>query len=142
MMKKLLFVVLLAAAAWLLLAWPWLNDVETGRTPQYPDLQPREYSKPPAAIADAVRDALAALPRFEMVGSGSGPSGIAIQAVARTRVFRFRDDVTVRVTLEKGHSLLSVRSRSQMGAIDFGQNARNIRELLAELDTRITPLPR
>jgi uncharacterized protein (DUF1499 family) len=142
MIKKLLFVVVLAAVAWLLLAWPWLNSVETGRTPQYPDLQPRQYDKPPAAVAEAVHDAIAALPRFEGVGSGSGPAGIAIHAVARTRVFRFRDDVTVRVFLEKGRTHLSISSRSQLGKLDFGQNARNVRELLAELDGRIAPVPR
>jgi uncharacterized protein (DUF1499 family) len=138
MLKKLLLLACIGAGAWALLAWPWLNDVETGRTPAYPDLQVREYRKPPAAVAEAVHQALAALPRFEEVGSGSGPGGVAIQALARTRVFRFRDDVTVRVFRENGRTRLSVRSRSQMGKLDFGQNARNIRELLAEID-RVLP---
>lgn len=139
MLKKLLLVAGLALGAWGLLAWPWLNDVETGRTPQYPDLQVREYRKPPAAVAEAVHASIEALPRFESVGSGSGPAGIAIHAVARTRVFRFRDDVTARVWLEGGRTQLSIRSRSRLGKLDFGQNARNIRELLAELDRRLPP---
>jgi uncharacterized protein (DUF1499 family) len=122
-----------------LLAWPLLNDVETGRTPQYPDLRPRSYRAGPAEVARAARAALEALPRFRVTGSGSGPRGHEIQAVATTRVFRFEDDVTVRIAREGGRTRLSIRSRSRVGKWDFGQNARNVREVLAALDERLRP---
>jgi len=40
----------------------------------------------------------------------------------------------VRIRREGGKTLVSVRSRSRWGPSDFGQNARNVRELLAALD--------
>jgi uncharacterized protein (DUF1499 family) len=45
--------------------------------------------------------------------------------------------VTVRVRGAGGRSTVSVRSRSRVGKWDFGQNARNIRELLTELDREL-----
>ena len=54
-----------------------------------------------------------------------------------TLVWRFEDDVTVKVTREAGRTRVSVRSKSRLGRADFGQNARNVRELLAALDARL-----
>jgi uncharacterized protein (DUF1499 family) len=58
---------------------------------------------------------------------------MAIQASHATLV-GFRDDVTVKIRRERGRTVVSIRSRSRTGAWDFGQNARNIRELQAALD--------
>ncbi len=139
-MRNLKWVVLLAllgAAGWAYTAWPVLNDVETGRTPEYPDLQPRSYAAPPEQVLAAVKDALATLPRWQLVGSGSGPGGARVEAVHATLLWRFKDDVTVRVTREGGRTRVSVRSKSRLGRADFGQNARNVRELLRALDARL-----
>ena len=138
--RKLKWLVLLALLGGLGFAytrWPVLNDVETGRTPEYPDLQPRSYAAPPEQVVAAVKDALAGLPRWRLVGSGSGPGGARLEAVHTTLVWRFEDDVTVRITREGGRTRLSVRSKSRVGRTDFGQNARNIRELLAAVDARV-----
>ena len=114
--------------------WPRINDVETGRTPQYPGLRVREYAAGEDAVARAARAAIAALPRWEVVGWGSGPGGTEIQAVAATRLLRFKDDVTVRIHRKGGRTQVSVRSRSRIGRADFGQNARNIQAFLDQLD--------
>jgi len=124
-------------AAWTLTAWPRLNDVETGRTPEYADLQPRHYSAWPAKVAEAAKACLAELPRWRLVGSGSGPGGTEMHAVHTTPVWRFDDDVYLRLRAEGGGTRASVRSRSRIGKFDFGQNARNIRELLQALDARL-----
>lgn len=136
-LKWLVLLLLLGALAWAYTAWPVLNDVETGRTPQYPELQPRSYAAPPEQVVAAVKDALGSLPRWRLVGSGSGPGGARLEAVHTTLVWRFEDDVTVKVTREAGRTRVSVRSRSRIGRADFGQNARNIRELLAAVDGRV-----
>ena len=140
-MKKLVtgvvLVVLAGAAIWAATAWPHINDVETGKTPEYPDLQLRTYASSPAQVAEAVKEALSGLPRWRVVGSGQGPGGTVVTAVHQTRVFRFEDDVTVRIGRKGGQTTVSVRSQSRVGKADFGQNARNIRELLAALDTRL-----
>ena len=133
-MRRFLLLALVAGAVAAFLAWPRLNSVETGRTPEYPDLQPREYPAGEQEVARAVKAAIGHLPRFELVGAGAGPGGSEVQAVATTRVLRFKDDVNVRIRREGGKTKVSVRSKSRVGSIDFGQNARNVRELLAALD--------
>lgn len=115
-------------------AWPRINDVETGKTPEYPDLQPRDYHASPESVAKSVKTILARLPRWELAGEGTGSVGIQLQAVHTTRVLRFKDDVTIRVRREGAGARVGVRSKSRLGKADFGQNARNIRELLEALD--------
>jgi uncharacterized protein (DUF1499 family) len=138
MARRILILAVVAGAVAALLAWPRLNSVETGRTPEYPDLQPREYAATEQAVTKAVKAAIARLPRFAFVGAGTGPGGSEVQAVAKTRVFRFKDDVSVRIRREGGKTKVTVRSKSQTGKIDFGQNARNVRELLAALDEEVS----
>jgi len=134
LIRRLLVLVLVGGGAWALVNWPLINDVETGRTPEYPDLQVKAFSASPEKVGRAAEEAIKRLPGWTLVGVGHGPGGTAIQAVHETRVFRFKDDVTVRISREGGRTRVSVRSRSRFGKIDFGQNARNIRELLDELD--------
>lgn len=114
--------------------WPRINDIETGKTPEYPDLRPKLYAASVAKVAKAAEDAISHLPRWSLVGSGRGPSGHEIQAVSTTRLWRFTDDVTVRIHREGSWTHVTVRSKSRIGKGDFGQNARNIRAFLAELD--------
>jgi uncharacterized protein (DUF1499 family) len=133
-MKRLLVVLLVAGAAAALLAWPRINTVETGRTPEYPDLQPREYAASEPKVTEAVKAAAGGISRFTFVGAGRGPGGSELHYMAATPVLRFKDDVNVRIRREGGKTKVTVRSKSRMGTMDFGQNARNIRELLAALD--------
>lgn len=135
--KSLLLIAVAAAAAVALTRWPLINDVETGRTPEYPELRVREFRTAEVTVAKAARRTVERLPRWTFVGEGKGPGGIEIQAVARTRVFRFKDDVTIRIRRAGGMTSLSVRSKSRVGKWDFGQNARNIREFLRELDQEL-----
>ncbi len=135
--KWTVLLVVLAGIGFAFSAWPRINDVETGRTPEYPDLQPRRYTASVDATVRAAREAIASLPRWQLVGAGSGVAGAELRAVRSTRLWRFQDDVTVRVRREAGRSVVSVRSKSRVGKGDFGQNARNIREFLAALDVRL-----
>jgi uncharacterized protein (DUF1499 family) len=137
MLKRLLLVLLVAGGVAAALAWPRLNDVETGHTPEYPDLKVRDYAASPDAVSRAVQGAVGHLPRWSIVGSGSGPAGSEVRAIHRTHL-GFKDDVTVRIRREGGRTRVSVRSKSRIGYWDFGQNARNIRELVAELDRTLS----
>jgi len=125
------------AAVWAATAWPRINDVETGRTPEYPDLQVRTYAASPAQVAETLKTALSRRPRWTVVGSGQGPGGTVVSAVHETRLFRFEDEVTVKIQRQGGETTVSVRSRSRVGQWDFGQNARNIRELLEALEAEL-----
>jgi uncharacterized protein (DUF1499 family) len=138
LLKWLLAVAVIAALVLAFTTWPLINDVETGQTPAYPDLRVQEYAASPDRVAKALEKALAGLPRWEVVGSGHGQASHSLQAVHTTRVFRFKDDVSVRIWREGERTRVSVRSRSRIGKGDFGQNARNIRELLDALDRELS----
>jgi hypothetical protein len=135
-MRRVLAVALALAAVALAVTWPRLNDVETGRTPEYPDLTTRQYAQSEAAVTQATRTAIQGLPRWSLGGTGRGPGGSEVQAVAGTPV-GLKHDVTVRIRREGGGSRVSVRSRSRTGPWDLGQNARNIRTLLDQLDLEL-----
>lgn len=130
---RLVLVALAAAAVGAVLAWPRINDVETGKTPEYPDLQPKHYGASVERVTKAVKAALAGLPHWRLVGEGKGSEGAEIQAVC-TSFPGLEHDVTIRVRRESGRTKVSVRSKSRTLDWDFGQNARNIRGLLRALD--------
>jgi hypothetical protein len=134
--KRLLLLALLGLAAAGYFAWPRLAAVETGRTAEYPDLQPRRYAAPVAKVAEATRATVEGL-GWTFVASGSGPGGQEITAIAPVPVLHLRTMVAVRVRREEGRTVVSVRSRSEYGPLDFGQNARNVRALLAALDGKV-----
>jgi uncharacterized protein (DUF1499 family) len=131
---KLVLLVLAVLLVWAYATWPRINDVETGKTPEYPDLRPKMYAASEAKVAKAAEDAVGHLPRWTLVGSGNGPGGHSIQAVSTTRLWRFNDDVTIKIHREGPWTYVNVRSKSRIGKGDFGQNARNIRAFLEELD--------
>lgn len=65
------------------------------------------------------------------------PDAGRIEAVATTAVFRFQDDVVVRVTATDAGSRVDVRSASRVGVSDFGANAKRIQEFLAAVRTQV-----
>lgn len=123
----------------LLRAWPLINVAETGRTPEYPDLQPVRYPAPNFLVFEAALRAVSRLPRWRVTASRFEAGEIC--AEARTAVFRFVDDVTIRLEEREGATVVHVRSASRIGRGDFGQNARNVRAFLAELDRQMTSGP-
>ncbi len=120
-------------------SWPMINIVETGRTPEYPDIQPRTYQKPAAEVFDAALHVVNRLPRWSLVGYDEKQGDI--QAESRTVLWRFVDDVRVRVRSHEGATVVDVRSASRVGRGDFGQNARRIRVFLEELDRQLAGAP-
>lgn len=139
-MRKLLVAALigmgtLAGVFWLLSSWPVLNVVETGKTPEYPDILPRRYEATEERVFDAALHAVNRLPRWSLVSYR--PERGEIRAEARTRLFRFVDDIHIRVASEGHATVVLVRSASRVGRGDFGQNARNIRVLFEEIDRQM-----
>ena len=70
-----------------------------------------------------------------------GRSGIGrIEAVDRTFLMGFSDDITIRVRPLAGQTRIDARSASRVGRHDFGANARRIQrfaeDLQAQLDAR------
>jgi uncharacterized protein (DUF1499 family) len=118
--------------------WPLINDVETGKSPEYPDLRVKEYAASPDRVARALDRALAGLPGWEVVGSGHGQASHSLRAVHTTPIVRLQEEVSVRIWREAEKTRVTVRSRSRIGLPDFGQNARNVRELQAALERELS----
>ena len=60
-----------------------------------------------------------------------------IEAVARTLLFGFADDVIVRIYSDPSGSRIDLRSSSRWGDHDLGANARRIRDFFTELDAAV-----
>lgn len=90
----------------------------------YPDIAPIETPMPPAEAFLACRAAATGL--GWRVLAENRDQGV-IEAVDRTLIFGFADDIVVRVTAVAGGSRIDLRSASRAGVSDLGVNAKRIR---------------
>ncbi len=128
-------IVVLASSPFILgLIWPRINDVRTGETPQYADLQPQRFNQP---LENVFAAALAVVQASGWEIRLSEPAEGVIEATATTRLLKFKDDVTVAITRAEGGAVVNVRSKSRIGKGDLGTNARRIRAFQAELAARL-----
>ncbi|MDP8900977.1 MAG: DUF1499 domain-containing protein [Actinomycetota bacterium] len=78
----------------------------------------RTYPVAPGRLLPAVRRAVEGLPRWSL----EAPGRSEVRAVRKTRLFRFRDDVTARVYPDPDGARLELTSTSRLGRGDLGQN--------------------
>ncbi|MBW3625579.1 MAG: DUF1499 domain-containing protein [Armatimonadetes bacterium] len=116
----------------LLTRWPNVNDVQTGRTPEYPDLQPQRYPDDPDRVFLAAQEVGHAMPGWKL--GDIDPASQTFRAEAAVAFTPFVDDVWVEVQPEGEGSVVHARSKSRAGKGDFGVNARRIRAFFAALD--------
>ena len=91
----------------------------------------------PMPLADAMRhlqDAVGSMPLWSV--KSADPEAGTIHLIRRTKVFRFADDIRLRLEPIEGGTRLHGRSQSRLGMTDLGQNRRNLRELIAQLGMR------
>ena len=122
-------------------AWRTTNDVTTGRSPEYPDLQDRHYAAPPSDTLAAARDAARHIRRWRV--ADTDPAVRTVRVEIGTAIPLFTDDLTVHVTPEGAdgkRSRVTIRSRSRVGRGDLGENARHIRALQRAMDARLPRL--
>ncbi len=124
----------------------------------YPDIEPEETTASPQEAYAAAMKVIAKrrwrvvdarppqgpLPRLIETRAPPGATvrdGI-IEAVARTPILGFRDDVVVRVRATADGSRIDVRSASRYGRHDLGTNAARVRNLIDDIDDVLTaPVP-
>jgi hypothetical protein len=99
---------------------------ETAVGHRMPELEEPVIAVPPDVLYEAVRTAIDSL-GWER--DGGDPSQRRLGAVVTTRLWRFRDDVTVQVHAHGPGSRLSVRSASRVGRGDLGANTRHVLDL-------------
>ena len=102
----------------------------------YPDIEPLDGDIGPRSAYDA---ALTVINRrrwrvVEARPPDQGRQEGRIEAVARTPIMGFRDDVVVRVRPFEGGSRVDIRSSSRYGLFDFGANAARVRALLEQIE--------
>jgi uncharacterized protein (DUF1499 family) len=96
----------------------------------YGDLAPLRLDVAPSEAFERARHAAEAL-GWEV--TLADPQRGVLEARSVSRVFRFVDDVAVRVRPAEGGSVVDVRSKSRDGRGDLGVNAERIRAFRAEL---------
>ena len=97
----------------------------------YPTLTGRALPIEPAFAIERVVAALESLPGTAIVDVD--PDAGRVEATSTTRVFRFVDDVVVRVRAEGSGSRVDMRSKSRVGKGDLGANAARIEGFMLAL---------
>ena len=111
------------------------NVAETSEHSAFPELRTRRYEAPPALLFDYARRAAQSL-GWEITVLDADTH--EIQAVVKTRVWGFQDDVTIQTPpAQPSGSWLVVRSASRVGKGDLGANTRHIMNLVQAVDMTI-----
>jgi hypothetical protein len=103
-----------------------------------PRLRGRAYAVPFSEVWRAAVDTARAQRRWT-VTAAEARQGV-IEAEARTALWKFVDDVQVRVWLDgDGRTRVDLTSASRVGSADLGTNARRIARFLHALDRKLHP---
>src|SRR5436190_8189186 len=108
----------------------------------YPSIEPLIVSVPPQIAYDAAVEVVTKRKwrivdaRTPQVGRRDG----RIEAVARTLILGFRDDVVVRVRSDPDGARVDIRSTSRYGRHDFGTNAARVSGLSEAIDEAVDNL--
>ncbi|MEQ1577881.1 MAG: DUF1499 domain-containing protein [Hyphomicrobium sp.] len=102
------------------------------QTKNYPDLQPLLIGR---SRDEAHEVAVEVLKRQHYRIVHEEPAGV-IEAVDRSMILGFTDDIAVRVTGDEQRARIDIRSASRFGISDFGHNAGRVRLLLKEIVAR------
>jgi hypothetical protein len=123
--------------------WSIVHDVSP---PEEPELAPSDEPSEPAVPAPTVPGKKSKAPTpppppapAPAPPQPSAPASAELQAVAPTLVFRFEDDVVVRIEATDDGTEVDMRSVSRVGAHDLGENARRIRSFFTDLDAALQP---
>ena len=106
----------------------------------YPDIEPLNLTAPPQIAYEETIKVITKR-KWRMVVDRPPQAGRRdgqIEAVARTPIMGFREDVTLRVRPTRDGARIDVRSASRYGRHDLGSNAARIRSLLEDIDDAVT----
>jgi uncharacterized protein (DUF1499 family) len=109
----------------------------------YPDVAPLLVDVPPKQAYD-IALALATKRKWHVVDTVPPVPGRRdgeIEAVARTTIMGFRDDVVIRISANADGARVDMRSASRYGQSDFGANAKRVQAMLADIDDAASNAP-
>jgi uncharacterized protein (DUF1499 family) len=113
------------------------NYAATSDDPQSP-LAALHSDLSPTELANRTAAAVATLPRWRLTQRDAEGQEVTLHFVHTTRLARFVDDITVRISPHENGSILQAESRSRIGKGDLGQNPRNLRALLEAVEGRLS----
>ena len=93
----------------------------------------RVYAVKPDGLQGPVAKAFEKLNRWTLEFSGER----SFKAIRESAAFHFKDDITVRIQEHEYGSEATFQSASRVGRYDFGQNPRNLRQLLEAVDQEL-----
>ena len=99
-LKWLLAAAVVAGLAVAFATWPLIDDVETGKTPEYPDLRVKEYAASPERVAKAVEARAREAPALGDRGQRARPGRTLGWRPSIPRCSGWKDDVSVRIWRE------------------------------------------
>lgn len=99
----------------------------------YPDVRLLDL---PVSAVEAFAAALGLVEERGWEVLSADPEESQIEAIATSRLFGFEDEVAIRVTETDTGARIDMRSRSRLGQIDRGANARRIEAFLSDLEMR------
>jgi uncharacterized protein (DUF1499 family) len=105
----------------------------------YPDLTAQAFEADVAKVFAAVLAAAREKPDWQILHRDDRTGDI--QFLARTGLFRFEDDLVVRVRASANRSVIDMRSRSRIGTGDRGTNAARIVDLQARVESYLRGHP-
>jgi uncharacterized protein (DUF1499 family) len=104
------------------------NVAETSDDSSFDELRQRRYEAPPELLFDVARRAVQNL-KWEIVSLDASKK--EIQAIVTTKVWRFKDDVTIHIRPgQPSGNVLWMRSASRVGKGDLGANTRHVIDLV------------
>jgi len=109
------------------------NVAETQEGHVFRELRSPLFATEAKATQDAVLAAMRSLGWREVQAIDGEARAVAVSAL-----FRFRDDVTVRLEATEGGTLLHARSASRIGKGDLAANAKHLRLLFAQAERLIS----
>ncbi len=107
------------------------NVAETSEQSPFPELRPRRYTLAPEALYSAILEVIQKLGwQLSLQDRGT----LQIRAVVATPLWRFKDDIQIRVVPDPAGSSVYFQSKSRIGKGDLGANARHILDFYEGLD--------
>jgi len=109
----------------------------------YPTIAPVQTASTPSELYEAAL-AVVTKRKWRIVDARAPQAGRRegrIEAVARTALMGFRDDVVIRIRPISGGARLDIRSASRYGQRDFGANAQRVLGLIEDIEEAVAPQP-
>ncbi len=110
------------------------NFASTRDEAQHPLERPIRTTRGADELVGIVKHVAGAMPRWRVESEDVDDGGAKrVKLVRQSMLFKFEDDVTVRIEDEGEVRAVHAESRSRIGDGDLGQNPRNVRKIMAAM---------